>query len=62
MPELRAEFRIEADMPCPWQAEVKLIKPLAGPLGQLQNTAMHIGELQQAAKLPVDPEEFRVGG
>lgn len=28
------------------QAEVKLVRALAGPLEQLQNTALHIGQLQ----------------
>lgn len=41
------------------QAEVRLVRALAGPLEQLQNTALHIGQLQAEAKLPVDPEAFQ---
>lgn len=40
------------------QQEVQLIRTLAEPLLQLQQTAKAIGEVQQNCKLPIDPEEF----
>jgi superfamily II RNA helicase len=40
------------------QQEVTLVRALARPLEQLQETAQAIGEIQAEAKLPVDAGEF----